>query len=131
MPTATINVRIGDDAAINVRVAEDAAINARVGDDAAITVATSTEASITVAIGAPGLQGPRGDIGPAGGESYLHTQASPASTWTVNHNLGTRPAVEVRDTGGNEILAGVTHASANQVLISFVSAKTGTAFCSL
>jgi len=116
--TATINVRIGD----------DATINARVGDEAAISVDTGTDATINVAIGAPG---PQGDIGPAGGESYLHTQSSPASTWTVNHNLGTRPAVEVRDTGGNEILAAVTHMSANQVLISFVSAKTGTAFCSL
>ena len=103
----------------------EVAVAAAIGDgnDIAVTVQTGDPITLTVQAGATGP--------PGSSASYLHTQSSPASTWTVNHNLGTRPAVEVRDTGGNEILAGVTHASANQVLISFVSAKTGTAFCSL
>ena len=30
-------------------------------------------------------------------------------TWVVNHNLGFRPAVEVRGNAGNVVSAGVTH----------------------
>ena len=39
-----------------------------------------------------GPQGPAGDAMAA----YDHVQASPASTWTVNHNLGRIPIVGVR-----------------------------------
>lgn len=109
-----------------IRARSEIAAGVEVSPGSKVSVRLTAPPAIVLNVAA-GAAGPPG----AGGASYLHTQASPASTWTVNHNLGTRPAVEVRDTGGNEILAGVTHASANQVLISFVSAKTGTAFCSL
>lgn len=42
--------------------------------------------------GATGLTGATGATGPSGppGGTWLHTQATPATVWTVNHNLGSR-----------------------------------------
>ena len=79
--------------------------------------------------GAPGPQGPPGPEGPQGpsGANYLHTQSTASSTWVVNHNLGIFPRVTVLDDGGNEVLAGVTHTSENQVVIQFGAPFSGRA----
>ncbi len=80
-----------------------------------------------------GLRGLRGAPGPSGDvvalEGYVHTQASPLATWTVNHNLGRKPLVAVLSVGGQEVIAEVLHASNNQVLISFASPAVGSARC--
>lgn len=110
----------------SIRARNEKRVGSEVVSGSAVAIRISSPPAILVNVRA-GAQGPPG----AAGASYLHTQASPASTWTVNHNLGARPVIAVRDTGGQEILAAITHASANQALISFVAAKTGTAFCSL
>lgn len=89
-------------------------------------VRTSTFTNI-IQIGAAGRDGVGGGSSP----SYLHTQSSPATTWTVNHNLGTRPAVEVRTVGGMVVIAEVQHVSANQCVIYLAAAMAGTAFCTL
>lgn len=61
------------------------------------------------------------------GSAYLHTQTVPAAVWTINHNLGTRPAVAILDAGGNEIEADVTHLSMNQLVIRFAIPIAGVA----
>lgn len=63
----------------------------------------------------------------AGTPNFVHTQASAASSWTVNHNLGFRPAVEVFSVGGAEIEAEVLHTSVNQTVISFTTPTAGSA----
>jgi hypothetical protein len=61
---------------------------------------TVTEGDTTVVtVTTAGPQGPGGGAGAA----YVHTQASPATTWTINHNLGFRPSVELLDSGSQEI----------------------------
>lgn len=72
-------------------------------------------------------QGPKGDPG-TGGATYLHTQSSPASTWTVNHNLGVAaPVVAVFSVGGVELDAQIVLTSPNQCVISFNQPTAGTA----
>lgn len=61
------------------------------------------------------------------GSAYLYTQTAPAAVWTINHNLGLRPAVTILDAGGNEIEADVTHPSANQLVIRFAIPIAGLA----
>lgn len=63
----------------------------------------------------------------AGSPNFVHTQASAATSWTVNHNLGFRPAVEVFSVGGAEIDAEVLHTSVNQTVISFSTSTAGSA----
>ncbi len=63
---------------------------------------------------------PSPNIGPF----YFNT---PLLVWTINHNLGFRPAVEVFSVGGAEIDAAVLHTSVNQTVISFSTATAGSA----
>jgi hypothetical protein len=67
-------------------------------------------------------------LGSAGGlAAYVHTQSTPATTWTINHNLGFRPSVELLDSGSQEIDADVSHPSANQTVVTLKSAIAGLA----
>jgi hypothetical protein len=77
-------------------------------------------------------QGPPGP--PGSGEAadlagYVHTQASPATVWTINHNLGRKPIVTLLSTGGVEFDGQLTHVSINQAVINLSSAVAGTARC--
>lgn len=63
----------------------------------------------------------------SGSVSYTHTQSIAASPWTINHNLGFKPSVEILSAGGVEIEGEVVHVSVNQVVINFTSSITGTA----
>lgn len=57
--------------------------------------------------------------------AYVFTQSSPATTWTINHNLGHIPSAEVFDSGSNEVDADVTHPTPNQTLIVFTVPTAG------
>jgi hypothetical protein len=52
---------------------------------------------------------------------------SAATLWTINHNLGFRPAVAILDSGGNEIEADVVHTGPNQLVIHFAIPVAGVA----
>ena len=67
--------------------------------------------------------GPQGPIG----MSYLHTQSTPSTTWTINHNLGFRPSVELLDTGSQKIDGEVAHPSVNQTVVTLNPATAGLA----
>lgn len=54
-------------------------------------------------------------------------QASPSTTWTINHNLGYRPSVTLLTVGGAEFDAEVIHTSVNQTVISLTAATAGSA----
>lgn len=82
--------------------------------------------TLIVAVGDQGPPGPPGSGG-GNGQSYSHTQGSAALEWTVNHNLGYRPAVTVFDATGNPVLAGISHVSVNQTIISFIIPISGSA----
>jgi hypothetical protein len=93
------------------------------------TVLVSTGASgtvVTVAtVGPQGPQGPAGSGGGGGGTAYEFVQGSAATTWTINHNLGYKPIVDVYDTGSQQIEAAVTHPTINQTLILLTAPAAG------
>ncbi|TFZ81157.1 hypothetical protein [Candidatus Macondimonas diazotrophica] len=60
-----------------------------------------------------------------GGSTYKHTQASASDTWTVNHNLGYNPTVQVFNSGGQVVIADISHTSLNQTVISASLAFSG------
>lgn len=82
--------------------------------------------TLTVSTG----QGPKGDPGPEGppgtGVGYVHTQASAAATWTVTHNLGHYPLVNVV-VGGEVVIADITHVSTSVLAIAFAAPASGLA----
>jgi hypothetical protein len=71
------------------------------------------------------------------GEGYVHTQNSPASTWTVSHSLGYRPEVQIlrlfeapeSPIGYRIIGAQVTHLDENELQVDFNSNIAGLAVC--
>jgi hypothetical protein len=85
---------------------------------------TVTEGDTTVVtVTTAGPQGPGGGAGAA----YVHTQASPATTWTINHNLGFRPSVELLDSGSQEIDGAIAHPTGNQTVVTLNPATAGLA----
>jgi hypothetical protein len=87
---------------------------------------TSTGGDLMTAVGAVGPPGSAGPPGPAGA-SYEHTQSSPALTWTVNHNLGFNPQVQVFTVGGLEVIAEIQHTTLNQTVIRLTESLAGLA----
>lgn len=61
--------------------------------------------------------------------TYIHTQASPSATWTINHNLGFKPSISLITDGGAEFVADVSHASVNTTIVTLSSALSGAARC--
>jgi len=61
---------------------------------------------------------------------YVHTQATASAMWTINHNLGFKPGVQVFSVGGLVLEGDVVHTSDNQCLVYFVVAVAGSARCS-
>ena len=62
-----------------------------------------------------------------GTAAYTHVQTVASALWTINHNLGTRPAVSILDTGGHEVEADVAHNNVNQLVIRFAIPMAGLA----
>lgn len=59
--------------------------------------------------------------------SYIHSQALPAITWTVNHSLGTADVwYQVKDATGQIVSVGKTIVNENTFTLNFTSAITGT-----
>lgn len=69
----------------------------------------------------------RGSGGSSSGVAFTHLQSVADTVWTINHNLGMRPAVTILDTGGNEVEADVVHLSSNQLVIRFAIPVAGLA----
>lgn len=61
--------------------------------------------------------------------NYVHDQATPSASWTVAHNLGKRPAVQVIDTAGTQVEGDVTWLDDNSVRIIFSAPFSGKAYC--
>ena len=83
--------------------------------------------------GPPGPPGPQGPPGPPGsGEggfyAYVHNQLTPASVWTVIHNLGVYPSVTVVDSGDSVIVPDIHYDNSSQVTIRFGSSTSGKAY---
>lgn len=88
---------------------------------------TVVDATANISIATPGPQGPAGAFTPSD-ISYTHTQSVPSATWTINHNLGFEPVVVVMDSAGTNVEGTISYPSKNQMVITFTSAFSGTAY---
>lgn len=62
--------------------------------------------------------------GGAAAAGFTYTQTIPATVWTINHNLGYRPSVELLDAGSQEIEGQVSHPTVNQTVIGPLNPPT-------
>ena len=78
--------------------------------------------------GAAGATGPTGPAGPAADNlTVVHDQASASATWTINHNQGRYPSIDIIDSAGNHVIGDIKHNSVNQVVATFDNAFAGKA----
>jgi hypothetical protein len=78
-----------------------------------------------------GPQGPAGNGGSGGSDlSFEFRQTSASATWNIVHNFGRYPAVMVVDSAGDLILTDISFPSANNIIIRFSAATTGSAYLS-
>lgn len=113
-------------------IVEDSDISTLVTEVAPQAAVTERVDQAVVQIGQMGMRGQKGDQGPPGpaspGVTYPYEQVTPATTWTINHNLGQYPAVTVVDTAGSLIYGAVTYNNANQITLNFAYGQAGTAY---
>ena len=101
--------------------------------DTSTTIVIEAESEIIVEIlpaqGPQGVAGPTGPQGPAGNSiTYVHTQASPSTTWTINHNLNKKPSVTVVDSAETVVRGSVTYTDTNTLVLSFSAGFSGKAY---
>jgi hypothetical protein len=51
--------------------------------------------------------------------TYIFTQSVPATTWTIDHNLGRFPSVTIVDSAGTQVFGDVQYTSNTQVVLTF------------
>lgn len=93
------------------------------GETEAIAIEV-TEAQVVIEEGVSGPQGIPGESD----KHYEHDQSTPANEWTIEHNLGKKPAVTIVDSGGTEWQAEVEHLSENVCVARFAYAFSGKAY---
>lgn len=69
------------------------------------------------------------DVATLSSASYVHTQSVSSSTWTINHNLGFRPSIELTTSGGSVFFAEIVHTSLNQSIVYLNTTQAGFARC--
>lgn len=74
-----------------------------------------------------GPQGPQGD--PAIG-TYIHVQGTASSTWTINHNLGFFPNIEVVDSAGTAVIGNYQFIDLDTLIVTFRDPFAGKAYLS-
>jgi hypothetical protein len=89
----------------------------------------SHDAGVQGPQGAQGPQGVQGPAGPAGGDlTYTHVQGSPATTWSITHNLNKYPAVSVVDSTDRVVDGEVQYLSLNTLQLLFTAGFSGKAY---
>lgn len=103
-------------------------------DDVTTVVVTSDTTNITMSQDGDVTvlsASPATILAPTAVYRYVHTQAVAAETWTVDHNLGSKPGGVSVVSNNDEIVYGdVSYTSANQLLVSFTAAFTGKVYIS-
>jgi hypothetical protein len=57
--------------------------------------------------------------------TYVHNQPTASTNWTISHNLGFKPSVELLNTGSQEIEGDVVHQSTNVCQVYFSTPIAG------
>ena len=89
--------------------------------DSPTVVLTDVEA------GPQGVPGPTGPAGPATNSTVVHDQSLASATWTITHNQGRYPTIDIIDSAGNHVIGDIKHNSINQLVATFDNAFAGKA----
>jgi hypothetical protein len=124
--------QVGSDVSIYLTDGEQMGLTITQVGDVSRGVSGEGLPSITIAVpgsigGPTGATGPRGPAGPPG-QTFVFTQPTAATVWTITHNLGVFPAVVVADSAGTLIEGDVVYTDNNTVTLTFSAAFSGDAY---
>lgn len=80
--------------------------------------------------GTPGPEGPPGGKGEPGepAKSFVFTEGTPSTVWTIKHKLKRFPSVTVQDTAGDEVMGIIDYINEEELTVTFTANVTGKAF---
>lgn len=61
-------------------------------------------------------------------KSFTFTQSSPATSWSITHNLSKKPSVTVVDSADTVVVGDVEYNDLNSLTITFTAAFSGKAY---
>lgn len=102
---------------INITTTDNTVLVTENGNTTVVTVPVTSVITASTA----GPQGPKGDAG----AGYAFTQSTSSAMWTINHNLGYKPSVDIYDSGSQQIQAEISHPSVNQTVILLTAPTAG------
>jgi hypothetical protein len=76
------------------------------------------------------MVGPQGAQGDPGVATYIHVQENASTTWTITHNLGFYPNIEVVDSAGNAVIGNYQFTNLNTLIATFTDPFAGKAYLS-
>src|ERR1700692_1375306 len=77
------------------------------------------------------IVGNSGNVSTGESPTLVYTQATPAASWLITHNLSGFPSVSLTDPTGNAILAGYQYLNSAQVLDTFSQPVAGLAYLNI
>jgi hypothetical protein len=72
----------------------------------------------------------QGGTGPVSPDSFVYTQSTPSSLWTIVHGLNRYVATQVYDSDGQSVDHDTTYVDQNTVIIALLADSSGHAVCS-
>lgn len=131
LPTETVTLR-GD--AIEITERDTRSVEVPVATSTVVAHEPQVSTLDVIAAGPQGPQGDQGDQGVKGDPGTLtyftFNQTTPATVWTITHNLGGFFAVTVVDSAGTVVEGAITYQDANTVILGFSAPFSGTAYLS-
>lgn len=65
---------------------------------------------------------------PVNNPTYIYTQTTPSSTWTITHNLNSFPSVTTVDISNVQIVGDLSYTNVNQLIVNFSAPVDGKAY---
>lgn len=93
-----------------------------------VTIDQSTANQIIVDAETANLVAVRTSAVPSTIRRYTHTQAVPATTWAIVHDLTGKPSVTIVDTSDTHVVGDVTYNSTTSITVAFTAAFAGYAY---
>lgn len=116
------NVIINEETTSNITINQDAQNLVTVREDTPNGVIINQDAPNQVVVRLWGVSAA------ARTRRHVYAQASPSTTWVINHNLGGKPSVTVVDSADTVVIGDVRYNSNSLVTIEFTAAFSGYAY---
>lgn len=123
---ASVTVEEVASASVTVEEPEGATVVVEVPPAQSVTVEEVLSASVEVDLPPP-VEAVQVAVPGLGDKNYVHIQDAPSTVWTIEHNLGKRPALLAIDTAGKRLFGNETYPDLDTAVITYSTPQAGSA----